>query len=343
MSKNIVSITTAIFAVAFIAFVSGPAQAQQAQNDQGKVVYPFDDGDPTILDQDLHGNSKIAPVPKNGRQTGLNQNVVKGPDGRVGVQATDSENFAAALRSALPLTPDQIREFRQHLDAANEATNKPVKKVNPVSRSIDLTLAPGETPPVVRLGFGNASTITFSDATGQPWPVYSVTAGNPNAISATSAGKQGESNIVVVAPKSSYATSNLVVTLVGNPVPIVMSLEDGHKDVDYRLDVKIQKRGPNASYATMSSSLPPTDDRMMIAFLDGVPPEDAKKEQTSSRDVEAWKYKDRLYVRTPYQLYSPAQLAQSTNVSGTNVYVLPEAPVLIVGHNGQMQSVSIGQ
>ena len=228
------------------------------------------------------------------------------------------------------------------LRSSQAAEGTPQGPINPVSRSIDLTLKPGEKPPLVHMALGNASTLTISDATGQPWPILSVTTGNPAAFSASMAGKAGESNIIVVAPKSNVAQSNLVVTLVGYPVPLLLMLKSGYHDVDFRLDMRVAARGPNALYDTSNvNMLPPTADAKMQAFLDGTPPDGAKKLQTSAGGVDAWAFGDQIYVRTSYAVLSPAYTAKSSNVSGVSVYVMQDAPVLIVSDNGQMRSVSV--
>src|SRR3546814_7366607 len=79
------------------------------------------------------------------------------------------------MEQLLPMNPEQIGEARRAIDRSRAASVKPLRPVVPVSRSLDLTLQPGETPPVIRTALGNVSTLTFSDITGAPWPVLSVT------------------------------------------------------------------------------------------------------------------------------------------------------------------------
>lgn len=252
--------------------------------------------------------------------------------------------FEKAISGILPMSPDQIRAFEQSIRAAEDAAGTPQGPITPVSRSIDLSLKPGETPPTVHMALGNASTLTFSDVTGQPWPVLSVTTGNPMKFSAQPAGKAGETNIIVVAPKANVAQSNLVVTLVGYPVPVMLLLESGYQSVDFRLDMRVAARGPNALYDLSSvGMLPSTKDAKLLAFLDGTPPETAKPLETTSADVEAWAYDGDVYVRSSYTLLSPAYTAKSSNVSGVNVYSLQDSPVLIISDNGQMRSVGVSQ
>ena len=247
------------------------------------------------------------------------------------------------MRGLLPMTNRQIQDFKGRADQTQRAVAQPATTPNPVSRSIVLSLKPGERPPTLRLFAGNATTLTFSDVTGSPWPVMSVTVGNPTAYQAQEAGEKGKTNMVVISPLAGHAVANnLVVTLLNSPVPIIFQLETGRDTVDYRLDVSLQVRGPNAAYDIINqTSMAPTNDSTVQAFLDGTPPRGSRKVKTSSRDVEAWRLNDLVYVRTPLELMSPAYVARARNVSGTNLYTLVDSPVLLVSQDGRMTQVTV--
>lgn len=253
--------------------------------------------------------------------------------------------FQQVLQQLVPMSPDMVRDFRRHVDQTGRAASGPASGALPSARtrSIQLTLRPGEVMPNVRLHPGNASVVTFSDMTGAPWPVLSATVGNPQAYALAEAGERGRTNMVVISPITQHAVAaNLVVTLVGHPVPVIFSLATGTGEVDHRLDVGVRARGPNAVMDPISSSsLAPTNDATVQAFIDGVPPRGARKLTTSSRDVEAWKLGDMVYVRTPLELLSPAYTARARSVSGTSVYTLVEAPVLLVSQDGRVSSVTV--
>lgn len=253
--------------------------------------------------------------------------------------------FQQVLQQLVPATPGMVRDFRGQVNAIGRAAAAPAAGAAPVARtrSIQLTLRPGEAMPQLRLYPGNASVLTFSDMTGAPWPVLSATVGNPAAYALAEAGERGRTNMVVVSPIQHHATvANLVVTLVGHPVPVIFSLATGGGDVDHRLDVGVRARGPNAVIDTIvSSSLAPTNDSTVQSFVDGTPPRGARRLTTSNRDVEAWRLGDMVYVRTPLELLSPAYTARARSVSGTSVYTLVEAPVLLVSQDGRVSSVTV--
>jgi len=260
--------------------------------------------------------------------------------------------FQQAIDGLLPLNPEMLGQFNRTLDSNRRAAVVPTPgSTNPTTRSIQLNLRPGEALPRLNMAAGNVSTLVFADMTGAPWPVQSVTVANSDAYQAVAAGTSGPTNMVVISPKQHYASANnLVVTLVGHPVPIVFSLDTGGRSVDYRVDVSIRARGPNAMVEVSSGSvgLAPTDDSVMRAFSDGTPPRGARRMEASNRDVEVWRFNDNLYIRTPMQLLSPAWIGSMSHPTGFRVYSIPDGgraslPVLYVSQGGRTSFVTVSE
>lgn len=250
--------------------------------------------------------------------------------------------FQEALKHVAPLSPGQIKQMRQVLDDADKASGSPLSSINPVTRSIRVSLKSGERPASLRVSPGWVSTLTFSDVTGQPWPVLSVVNGNPDAYHVEKSVGDESTNIVTISSKQAYVPTNIAVNLAGAKVPVVMTLSPSAGEVDFRVDAQMDQRGPNATYDTVGgSSLAPTNDSVMLGFLDGVPPEGARKLKTTDRDVQAWRYEEMLYVRTSKPIRSPAYVSTQRNASGVHVFVLKEAPVLIVSDAGRSVYVKI--
>lgn len=352
--------------VATIAFLATASIAFAQDNEQIKIYSPNANPENPIL---IENNSQEAQVPPNSQLPKSNLDSVKPlseDEARVMLEilkeVNDQSNqekieddplsglndeqraFMQAMQGIIPMTPEQIELFKKKYSEARRAENRNINgEIAPISRSIDLSLVPGEDLPVVRMSPGTVTTITFSDRNGKPWPVLSVTTGDSSSFEASTAGEQGVSNILVVNPTTNWAASNMVVTLVGHPVPIVMTLDSRENTVvDYRLDVRIDKRGPNSDNTVIQDySLPATNDSTMMAFLDGVPPKSAERMETSHSSVEAWLYNDQMYVRTSGSILSPAYTAKSSNVSGVSVFTLQQSPVIILSKDGLMQNVTI--
>ena len=91
----------------------------------------------------------------------------------------DQRAMIEAMQEIIPMTPEQIKMFKNKYYNSQKASNQnPYPDAAPVSRSVDLSLTPGEALPVIRMRAGNVSTITFSDQLGNPWPILSVTSGD---------------------------------------------------------------------------------------------------------------------------------------------------------------------
>lgn len=322
--------TSIIVAALALAFTHGVS----AQSPVDSLLLPS----PPTLGQNSAVPGVVMPAPAGQIPVAPAQMPVQDP------QVLRDQQFQQALQAAVPMSADQITQYRLEVEAANQARVTPLQNGVPVSRSIRLNLSPGEASPILRVQPGVVSTMTFSDITGQPWPVMSVVTGNPGAYVAQSAGAPGQSNIIVISAVQAYVPSNLVVTLLDHAVPVTISLLQGQPEVDYRVDLQVSSRGPNAQNdMALSVGLAPTNDSNMLAFLDGTPPEGARRLSTTSSDVEAWGYGQMVYVRTRGDLMSPAYINKASNVSGVNIFVLKEAPVVIVSAGGQMASVRINR
>ena len=257
-------------------------------------------------------------------------------------RSPEDEAFENAVKQLVPMTPDQIKEFRRRQDDARRAQSLPLQPVVPITRTISLTLKPGEPTPVIRVAAQRVTTLTFVDVTGKPWPVLSVATGDPTTLEAKSAGPANETNIITLSPIRYQGATNVAVTLTKYPVPIVMTVTTGEREVDYRVDVRVGARGPNAIADVIGAGgLTPTNDVTLTGFIDGVPPRGAEKVTTSSRDVEAWMFDKMLYVRTNLELLSPAYLQKASGNAGVNVYQLAEAPVLLVSRDGNVAQVMV--
>jgi intracellular multiplication protein IcmK len=309
------------FAMAIMssATLGGPALSQDAS---GLLLPPANLGDP------------ISPA---------TPPAVSDANSAVQEQSEKDRLVESAIKSIAPLTPEQVREVRRRIDQIDQATDSPLMDVHPVTRSVGVSLKSGEMPVRLSVAPGWLSTLTFSDVTGQPWPVHVVTNGNPDAYDVKSSGPQNETNIITISARRAHVPSNFSVLLLGAKVPLLVTLDPSSSNVDYRVDARVDQRGPNAIYDSVTgTSLAPTNDSTMLQFLDGVAPSGARELKSSnSRDLQAWMYGDLMYVRTSMDLLSPAYTAKHSNASGVKVFVLNEVPVLLVSDGGRTSYVQV--
>jgi len=253
----------------------------------------------------------------------------------------NKKSFDALKQNAFPLTPEQIQTLRNMLDDTQRATaaepydNPP----EPVSSSLMVNLAPGSTPPAIRLYRGFVSSLVFVDVTGAPWPIVAYDLGNPGAFNIAWDTKD---NILMVQAQSSYNYGNLAIKLKDLDTPVTLTLVPGQRAVDYRVDLRIMARGPNAkpSYSGTSINVSGTNP-ILLNILDAVPPPGAKTLDVPDATAQAWLYDNKVYLRTEYTLLSPAWIAKLSSADGMNAYELIKTPLVLLSRHGKTVQTKI--
>jgi intracellular multiplication protein IcmK len=249
--------------------------------------------------------------------------------------------FQSVANQAFPLTPEQIQTLNNMLDATQraQATTPNVNPPQPTSTSVMVSLAPGATPPVIRLSRGFVSSLVFVDSTGASWPIAAFDIGNPTAFNIT---WDKKSNTLMVQARASYTYGNLAVKLVGLNTPVMLTLVPGQKVVDYRVDLRVEGLGPNAQPGMQGSGLPGQADQTLLNILDGVPPQGAKRLSVSNNIAQVWLVGDNnLYVRTEFTLLSPAWLSKMSSADGMNAYQLQPTPMILLSRYGKVMQIKV--
>src|SRR5208282_3039032 len=178
----------------------------------------------------------------------------------------------ADVESAIPLTPGMIRDLGRRVGdnrRAEEEVNTEI--ASPISRRVNVSFAPGQSTPIVRIVKGYPTALSFFDRTGQPWPIEWDTNSNPAGQANNGNCNQGPaggggpavasvgfyvctptagSNVLQVAAASLQPRGGLLVTLKGAPKPISFMLVAGGGTYDADLTVQVAERGPNAVTGT---------------------------------------------------------------------------------------------
>lgn len=248
--------------------------------------------------------------------------------------------YQQAVEQAAPLTPSQIRNLRQQVDDTERAAAA-LPRFFPkiVTNSVTVSLSPGATPQVVRLFSGFVTTLMVVDQAGNPLIVKTVDIGGGDKDFTVTWEKDAEksgSNYVKISPKSPYAFGNVSITLVDVSVPISLTLVSGQREVDDRVDVRVQGIG-NIATAALPKGVAPA----ILTMLSGFGPDGAKLLTSSNTEVMAWEYKDKFFVRTNYALLSPAYLSMQRSPDGIAVYEIPRTPVVVALSNGAPLNVSL--
>ncbi|MEO8964338.1 MAG: DotH/IcmK family type IV secretion protein, partial [Gammaproteobacteria bacterium] len=211
--------------------------------------------------------------------------------------------FDSMMQQNIPLTPQQIVRLRQKIDESQRAAAIPATvPPKPVSSTLMVNLAPGATPPAIRLAQGYVTSLVFVDSTGSPWPIASYDIGDPKT---TNIQWDGKSNVLLVQASSPYGDSDLVIRLMGLPTPITLELVLGQRVVDYRTDIHVAGIGPNAKDLPTGTGLPNSANQVLLNVLDGVAPPGSRQLTVRGGDCLAWLLGDTMFLRTRLTVLSP--------------------------------------
>lgn len=241
--------------------------------------------------------------------------------------------FTGMMQQNIPMSPQQVVKLRQEIDISQRAAavtpNIPPK---PVSTTLMVNLAPGTTPPAIRLAQGYVSALVFVDSTGTPWPVGSFDIGNPKAVNIQ---WDGKSNIILIQALSAYLTGDIVVRLVGLPTPITLELVSGQRVVDYRVDLHVSGIGPNTKEMPVGAGLPNSANQLLLGILDGVAPAGSKLLSVRGGDAQAWMLGQTIYFRTRMTVLSPGWTGKMVSPDGMIAYELPRTSSVLVSRYGE--------
>ncbi len=245
--------------------------------------------------------------------------------------ATDA--FNAMMQQNSPLTPRQVVRLHQLVDESQRAASiSPTVPPKPVSSTIMINLAPGATPPAIRLARKHVTSLVFVDSTGSPWPIASFDVGDAKAMNTQ---WDGKSNILLIQAVSPYDDSDLVIRLVGLPTPITLELVPGQRVVDARTDIHVPGIGPNSKDIPMGTGLPNSADQMLLDVLDGIAPSGSKQLSIKGGNCQGWFLGDKMFLRTRLTLLSPGFVGRMKSPDGMIAYELQITSSVLVSQYGQ--------
>ncbi len=255
------------------------------------------------------------------------------PDDAMPIDSDSQAAFNAMVQQSMPLTPRQIVKLRQLIDQSQRAAVIPATvPPRPVSSTLMVNLAPGTTPPAIRLAQGYVTSLVFVDSSGAPWPVASYDIGDPKT---TTIQWDGKSNVLLVQASSPYGDSDLVIRLIGLPTPVTLELVSGQRVVDYRTDIHVAGFGPNSKELPTNTGLPPTASPVLLSVLDGVAPSGSRPLVVHGGDCKAWLLGDRMYLRTRMTVLSPGWSARMASPDGMYAYEIQASASVLVSRYGE--------
>jgi len=255
----------------------------------------------------------------------------------------------AALRyaqeQAMPLPAADVSTLRQGLDTLQRNEGRaPVTAVPRIS-SLTVNLAPGASLPLVRVLPSFPATVTFTDETGSPWPIaVPPVNGNDRGFDVS-----WMPDAMTIQARRPYDTGTVTVYLQGLSVPVTLSMSSGEPDnesasqvTDSRLDLRIPRRGPAARALPRGRGKVALYDGTLQAFLDGVPPAEARRLKTQGAvpDTAVWQIGDDLFIRGRHDIRDAFDQTLAS-ADGTRVWKLPVTPEVSFSVQGHTQILSV--
>ena len=263
---------------------------------------------------------------------------------------------ARAGRAAMPFTAEQIealgRLLRQTQGAASVAADPP-----PEGRVRRVRIGPpGEDAiPVIHVRKGYVTAVSFTDATGAPWPIQEVLVDGrflPEAVLPEGGLESGDSgsggtasHLLYLAPRARFLHGNAVVKLQGLAEPLALGLRGGGSATDFGVEVRLGVQGPNAAPGAAAQAAFHAGDPVLLDLLGGTAPQGAERITVGGgeRDDRAWRLGDDLLLLTRAHLLSPGPWAAERGAGGRWAYRLPRTPYALATREGRERRLAFGK
>ena len=256
-----------------------------------------------------------------------------------GEHALGDDEAAIAGRATMPFTQEQIEQLGLLLRQVRAATARGGGAV-PEALHRRIRFQPGhvlDIPPVA-LARGYTTAISFTDVTGEPWPIEEVLVDEAFLPARAGERPDGARHLLYLAPVRANAHGNAIVKLKDLTEPVVLALGDGAGSADFRVDIRIARAGPLADPEALVS-LPPfqAGDDDLLHLLAGLPPADATRLAVAGGDGahRAWAQGVDILLVTSATLLSPGPWAAERSASGQWAYRLPATPFALVSAGGR--------
>lgn len=247
--------------------------------------------------------------------------------------AMTDEEAAAAGRSRLPLTVEQIELLGRLLQQTQEATAR-ARGNDPRGRVRKVRLDPlgPEAVQEVAVRAGYMTVVGFYDRTGAPWPIAAVAVDERFAPSR----KEGLDHLVHFSPAARWLGGNASVMLEGFAEPVVLVLGERQGVADFRVDLRLAAAGPNADPLALAGAAGfHAGSDVLLALLSGEAPAGAVPLDVEGVRGRAWRLGGEVLLVTRAHVLSPGPRAAERDPAGRWAYRLPGVPYAMVSEGGR--------
>ena len=263
--------------------------------------------------------------------------------------AVSDGDAARAGRAAMPFTAEQIealgRLLRETQRAASVAADPPPEGR---IRRVRIGTHGDGTIPAIAVRKGYVTAVSFTDATGAPWPIEEVLLDDrfvPGTAEADDEAGRRSEHLFYLAPQARALHGNAVVRLQGLAEPLALVLQGGGSAADFGVEVRLGLPGPNAATDTPGRYGFHAGDPVLLDLLGGVAPQGAERLAVDGgeRDDRAWRLGGDLLLLTRAHLLSPGPWAAERGASGRWAYRLPHTPYALATRDGRERRLAFSE
>jgi hypothetical protein len=153
---------------------------------------------------------------------------------------------------------------------------------------------------------------------------------------------------VVLSPLSQHGNSNLLISLEGHDIPLVIRLitrsgVDEERNVDALIIFQVKGRSPKAGSDLPVDKIGSVVDKTLYQILDGINPGSAVPLSASPEisDTSFLELDGTLYVRTRHSLLWPGFLTRVRGAGGWAVFAAPLSSPVLIGQGDEILRVNL--
>ena len=266
--------------------------------------------------------------------------------------AAPDDDVARAGRAAMPFTAEQIETLGRLLRETQAAValgggTPPEGRIRRV-----LIGAPGEGAiPSIAVRKGYVTAVSFTDATGAPWPIERVLVDgrflSETVLSETvvpdTTGEDGggsgpvTNHLLYLAPQARSLHGNAIVKLHGLAEPLAAIVRGGGAEADFQVEIRLGLRGPNALPDVAAQTAFHAGDGVLLDLLGGIAPPGSERLEVDGGDPgdRAWLLGTDLLLVSRADLLSPGPWAAERGAGGRWAYRLADVPYALVSRDGR--------
>lgn len=243
--------------------------------------------------------------------------------------------YNQGIQKIFPLSKEQMVDMDKQTTEFNVLKDDlKMGDAAPAVTSERLVEKPGAPIKQLNLHIGLDTIVTFLDSFGQPWPIEFAAPSNKAAYKV----EVIADHMIKIEVKKPNVTADLTVLMVKGSLPFKFALKYSDSSVDTSKSYVIEGRSPtsnNKAPVVGGREAVPDAEYDLNTFLDDVPPPEALAINVNGpKDVEAWKYKGSLIVKTQKQLITPDGVP-TFGANNWKVYRIESpSPILVLTQDG---------